>query len=64
VLQPFFGLEVQSFAKDVVDKQFHGDWKAACEAVKAAVTFDNAAGTVTLKLNQPFAPMMQLLAAP
>jgi peptide/nickel transport system substrate-binding protein len=59
-LQPLFGLEMQSFKADVVGKQHNGDWVAGCEAVKKAVTFDNSAGTVTLNLKQPFAPMLQI----
>jgi len=62
MLEPFFGLDVQSFQDDVVTKQFHGDWVAAAQAVEKAVTFDNAAGTVTLHLKQPYGPMLQLLA--
>jgi peptide/nickel transport system substrate-binding protein len=62
MLQPFFGLDVQSFQDDVVTKQFNGDFAAACGAVEKAVTFDNNAGTVTLNLKQPYGPMMQILA--
>ena len=61
MLQPFFGLEVQSFADDVVKTQFEGDWAKATQAVQQAVTFDNAAGTVTMHLKQPYGPMLQLL---
>jgi peptide/nickel transport system substrate-binding protein len=35
--------------------------KAACEKVKAAVVADDAAGTVTLTLAQPWAPLMATL---
>jgi peptide/nickel transport system substrate-binding protein len=62
MLQPFFGLDVQSFQDDVVTKQFNGDFAAACGAVEKAVTFDNHAGTVTLNLKQPYGPMLQILA--
>jgi peptide/nickel transport system substrate-binding protein len=62
LLQPFFGLDVQSFQDDVVTKQFNGDFAAACEAVKKVVTFDNNAGTVTMNLKQPYGPMLQILA--
>ena len=62
LLQPFFGLDVQSFQDDVVTKQFNGDFAAACEAVKQAVTYDNNAGTVTMNLKQPYGPMLQILA--
>jgi peptide/nickel transport system substrate-binding protein len=61
MLQPFFGLDVQSFANDVVQKQFNGDWTQAVQAVEQAVTFDNSAGTVTLHLKQPYGPMLQIL---
>jgi ABC-type transport system substrate-binding protein len=45
LLEPFFGLEVQSFQDDVVTKQFNGDFAAATTAVEQAITYDNAAGT-------------------
>jgi len=61
LLQPFFGLNVQSFANDVVQKQFNGDWTMAAQAVEDAVTYDNTAGTVTMHLKQPFGPMLQIL---
>jgi peptide/nickel transport system substrate-binding protein len=61
MLEPFFGLDVQSFKDDVVGKQFEGDWTAAAQAVEQAVTYDNTAGTVTLHLKQPFGPMLQIL---
>ncbi len=62
MLEPFFGLDVQSFQDDVVTKQFNKNWGAAVQAVEKAVTFDNAAGTVTLHLKQPYGPMLQILA--
>jgi peptide/nickel transport system substrate-binding protein len=61
LLQPFFGLDVQSFKDDVVTKQFGGDWTKAAQAVEQAVTFDNNAGTVTMHLKQPYGPMLQIL---
>jgi peptide/nickel transport system substrate-binding protein len=61
MLQPFFGLDVQSFKDDVVTKQYKGDWAAATKALQQAITFDNAAGTVTLHLKQPYGPMLQVL---
>jgi peptide/nickel transport system substrate-binding protein len=61
LLQPFFGLDVQSFENDVVNKQFNGDWVKAARAVEDAITFDNAAGTVTMKLKQPYGPFLQIL---
>ena len=61
LLQPFFGLDVQSFENDVVQKQFSGDWTKAAQAVENAVTYDNTAGTVTMHLKQPFGPMLQIL---
>jgi peptide/nickel transport system substrate-binding protein len=61
MLQPFFGLDVQSFQDGVVTKQFNGDFAAACNAVEKAVTYDNNAGTVTLNLKQPYGPMLQIL---
>jgi peptide/nickel transport system substrate-binding protein len=64
ILEPFFGLNVQSFQDDVVTKQFNGNWTAAAQAVEKAVTFDNAAGTVTMHLKQPYGPMLQILSGP
>ena len=61
MLQPFFGLNVQSFQNDVVKAQFNGDFQKACEAVQSAITFDNNAGTVTMHLKQPYGPMLQIL---
>jgi peptide/nickel transport system substrate-binding protein len=61
LLQPFFGLDVQSFQNDVVQNQYNGDFAAACNAVEKAVTFDNNAGTVTMNLKQPYGPMLQIL---
>lgn len=62
LLQPFFGLDVQSFKDDVVAKQFNNDWVKAVQAVEQAVTYDNNAGTVTMHLKQPYGPMLQILA--
>jgi peptide/nickel transport system substrate-binding protein len=61
LLQPFFGLDVQSFENDVVKKQFNGDWTKAAQAVEDAITFDNKAGTVTMSLKQPYGPFLQIL---
>src|SRR5512146_2263053 len=61
LLQPFFGLEVQSFADDVVTKQNGGDWTKAATAVENAITFDNTASTVTMHLKQAYGPMLSLL---
>jgi peptide/nickel transport system substrate-binding protein len=61
MLQPFFGLDVQTFQNDVVAKQFNNNFVAACQAVQKAVTFDNTAGTVTMNLKQPYGPMLQIL---
>jgi peptide/nickel transport system substrate-binding protein len=61
LIQPFFGLTTQSFANDVVKGQHNGDWAAACTAVQQAITYDNAAGTVTMHLQQPYGPMLQIL---
>jgi peptide/nickel transport system substrate-binding protein len=61
LLQPFFGLDVQSFKDNVVTKQFNGNWVNAVKAVEQAVTYDNAAGTVTMHLKQPYGPMLQIL---
>lgn len=61
LLQPFFGLDVQSFENDVVKKQFNNDWGKAAQAVEDAITFDNKAGTVTMKLKQPYGPFLQIL---
>jgi peptide/nickel transport system substrate-binding protein len=38
------------------------DLVAACETVKAAITFDNDAGTVTMKLAQPWGPFIATIA--
>lgn len=38
------------------------DLVATCEAVKAAITFDDAAGTVTMNLPRPWGPLMATLA--
>jgi hypothetical protein len=38
--------------------------RAACEQVKAAITFDNWGRSVTLKLPRPYAPLMPVLATP
>jgi len=62
ILEPFFGLDVQSFKDDVVAKQFNNNWTAAAQAVEKAVTFDNKAGTVTMHLKQPYGPMLQIIA--
>jgi peptide/nickel transport system substrate-binding protein len=64
LLQPFFGLDVHTYKDDVVGTQNSNDWVASCEAVKKAITFDNAAGTVTMHLKQSYGPMMQILATP
>ncbi|MCL4560303.1 MAG: ABC transporter substrate-binding protein [Chloroflexi bacterium] len=61
MLEPFFGLNVASFANDVVKAQFGGNWVAAAQAVENAVTYDNTANTVTLHLKQPYGPMLQIL---
>ncbi|HUS14918.1 MAG TPA: ABC transporter substrate-binding protein, partial [Chloroflexia bacterium] len=61
VLQPFFGLQVNNYKDDVVAAQFNNDWVAACQAVQKAVAFDNAAGTVTLTLHQPYGPFLEIL---
>jgi peptide/nickel transport system substrate-binding protein len=61
ILQPFFGLDVQSFKDDVVTKQFGGDFTKAAQAVEQAVTFDNTAMTVTMHLKQAYGPMLSLL---
>jgi ABC-type transport system substrate-binding protein len=52
MLQPFFGLDVQSFKDDVVTKQFKGDWVTAVQALEQAITYDNNAGTVTISSNR------------
>jgi peptide/nickel transport system substrate-binding protein len=61
MLEPFFGLNVQTFQDDVVNKQFAGNFANAAKAVEQAITFDNNAGTVTLHLKQPYGPMLQIL---
>jgi len=62
LLQPFFGLDVQSFKDDVVTKQFNGDWVKAVQALEQLITYDNTAGIVTMHLKQPYGPMLQILA--
>jgi peptide/nickel transport system substrate-binding protein len=61
ILQPIFGLDVYTFKDDVVGKIYNNDWVKACEAVKQAVTFDNSAGTATVRLKEPHGPMQQIL---
>jgi peptide/nickel transport system substrate-binding protein len=61
MIQPFFGLDAQTFADDVVGKQNGGDYVKGCQAVQQAITFDNNAGTVTLHLKQAYGPMLQIL---
>lgn len=61
LLQPFFGLDVTSFQNDVVKAKYGGNFANACQAVEKAITYDNSAGTVTMKLAQPYGPMLQLL---
>jgi len=61
MLQPFFGLDVGTFQADVVEKSYGGDFAKGCEAVKQAITFDDAAGTVTMHLAQSYGPMLQIL---
>ena len=41
-----------------------GDDPAKCAAVKAAVTYDNGAGTVTFHLAKPFGPWLNILSTP
>jgi len=36
----------------------------ACQRVQKAVTYDNDKGTVTITLNAPFGPILQILAQP
>ncbi len=38
--------------------------KAACETVKSVITADDAAGTVTMKLKQPWGPFLATIANP
>ncbi len=61
LLQPFFGLQVQSFADDVVKTQNGGDWAKAVQSLEQKITFDNNAMTVTMNLAQPYGPMLQIL---
>lgn len=61
MLEPFFGLNVQSFQNDVVKSQFNGDFAKAAQAVENAVTYNNSAMTVTLHLKQPYGPMLEIL---
>jgi peptide/nickel transport system substrate-binding protein len=61
LLQPFFGLNVQTFQDDVVKAQYGGDFAKAVTALEQKVTYDNNAGTVTMNLAQPYGPFMQIL---
>ncbi len=61
MLEPFFGLNVQSFQNDVVQALFNGNFANAAQAVENAVTYDNSAMTVTLHLKQPYGPMLEIL---
>jgi peptide/nickel transport system substrate-binding protein len=64
ILQPFFGLDVQNFKDGVVAGQHNNNWAEACEAVKQAITYDSAAGTVTMHLKQTYDPFLQVLSGP
>ncbi len=61
MMQPFFGLNVQSFQDDVVKKLYGGDFAKAAQAVENAITYDNSSMTVTLHLKQPYGPMLEIL---
>jgi len=61
MLQPFFGLDVQTFQGDVVEKQNGKDFAKGCAAVQQAITADDSAGTVTMHLKQAYGPMLQIL---
>jgi len=74
LLDAFFGLDdaallVDASGKFVGDSEFLRMAKAdallaACQQVKAAVTFDNPGRSVTLKLPRPYAPLLAALAGP
>lgn len=54
VLDPLLGV-------DDIDT-YPGDDDAKCQAVKNAVSYDNAAWTVTIRLSNPFGPFLNVLA--
>jgi len=74
LLDVFFGVDdaallVDGSGKYVGDPEYMRMAKtdalvAACKQVKAAVTFDNAGRSVTLKLPRPYAPLFGVLAGP
>lgn len=74
LLDAFFGLDDAALLVDAGGK-FVGDpeflrmakpdaLQAACQQVKAAVTYDNPGRSVTLKLPRPYAPLFAALAGP
>lgn len=74
MLQPFFGPQVSAgfldagvkpgdaTGDDVVNTQFKGDFVAACTAAQKLIVADNAAGTVTMTLKQPWGPFLASIA--
>lgn len=74
LLDAFFGIDDATLLVDPSGKMM-GDpnklqsakssaLRAACQRVTEAVSFDNAARTVTMKLPRPYAPLLSTLAGP
>ena len=73
MLQPFFGPTVTGAfldpgvkpgeaGDDVVNSMYKGNFVAACQAAQKMIVADNAAGTVTMTLKQPWAPFLPSIA--
>ena len=70
--EPFFGIGIYDIAElvnpDVADdpealqKEDPAKLQEACQKVMDAITFDNDAGTVTMKLAQPWGPFLATIA--
>ncbi len=74
LLDAFFGVDDAAWLVDASGKFVNNaellrtaapdKLQAACEQVKAAITFDTARRTITLKLSRPYAPLLAALAGP
>lgn len=74
LLEPLLGYDSGDVTQEIADGAYAGDpealkanatpeqLQAVCEKVKAAVEADDAAGTLTLHLAQPWGPMLATLA--
>jgi len=72
LVEPFFGIGLSDIA-ELVNPKMVGDAEAlkaadpvsltnACQRVMEAITYDDAAGTVTMKLAQPWGPFLATIA--